>query len=108
MADSVNGDQSSFPFGTKTAREKFLRFHENNPAVYAEFIRRARKAKARGFTYLSARDIWGVMRWTSAFSGDPQETYKLNNNYSPFYSRLAMAQEPDLAGFFRTRKQTVA
>ena len=32
---------------------------------------------------------------------DPE--YKINNNFTAFYARLIMAQEPDLAGIFDLR-----
>lgn len=102
------GEAEHDPLEYSPAGRKFRTFHNAHPAVYAEIVRRARVAKARGFSRYSVRDIYASMRWEfdtgddrRGASGDVE--YRLNNDYTPFYADLIMAREPDLAGFFQTR-----
>ena len=95
--------QAAFNFGNKTIRERFERFHGEHPEVYTEFVRRVRLAKHKGFR-CGARTVWEAMRWTYYVERDSEETFKLNDHYPPHYARLAMSQEPDLAGFFEIRE----
>lgn len=79
--------------------EQFERFHAANPEVFEVFVAMARAAKAAGET-VSANGLFEAMRY------DPELTttnkkYKLPNNLRSRYARLAMAECPDLAGYFR-------
>lgn len=102
------GEAEHDPLEFSPAGRAFRTFHNGHPAVYAEIVRRARVAKARGFNRYSVRDIYASMRWEFD-TGDDQRgmmaeaEFKLDNNHTPFYADLIMAREPDLAGFFQTR-----
>jgi len=82
--------------------ERFLDFHARNPEVYMHLVRLAREAKERGRTKLGIKQIWEVCRWFVHLEtgSDP----KLCNDYHARYSRLIMAQEPDLDGMFELRE----
>ena len=102
-------DQTGTAYQYSPASRAFWAFHIAHPEVYAEIVRRGRLARARGFTQYSIRDIWGSMRWEfDVAEGRPGERIvgvgRLNNNHTPFYADLIMAQEPELAGFFKTRR----
>jgi hypothetical protein len=84
-----------------TREEAFWQFHREHPEVYAELKRQALALRRAGRTHWSIRNLWEVMRQTFALQSD--EEYKLNNNHAPFYSRLLMEREPELAGFFEVR-----
>lgn len=85
-----------------TIQERFERFHAENPHVYEMFVRFARQLRARRARG-SAAMIFERMRWETAITtNDPH--FKLNDQYTSRYARLAMAQEPDLAGFFEIRE----
>jgi hypothetical protein len=85
-----------------TIQERFERFHAENPHVYEMFVRFARQLRARRARG-SAAMIFERMRWETAITtSDPH--FKLNDQYTSRYARLAMAQEPDLAGFFEVRE----
>ena len=81
--------------------EKFKKYHNDSPQIYNNIVQMARQKKTEGFSAYSIRTIWEVLRWNSEISG--KDAYKLNNNYVPYYARLIMQNEPDLAGFFEVR-----
>jgi hypothetical protein len=85
-----------------TITERALRFHARNPHVYRFAVRVCRYMKARGLKHYGTKAVWEVMRFK--YLETTGDIYKLNNNYTAFYSRLIMAQEADLAGFFETRE----
>lgn len=84
---------------------RFRIFHRANPGVYAALVRLARRAKAAGHEHLGISMIWEVLRWEELV-GDTKlgDGYKLSNSFRSRYSRLIMEQEPDLEGFFTTRR----
>ena len=82
---------------------KFTEFHNNNPHVYDELRDLALRAKRHGRKNYSINGLYQVLRWHRNFeTNDPD--FKLGNNHRAYYARLLMAQEPELKGFFRTRK----
>lgn len=95
-----------FPPGrvvTKLERE-FDKFHNSNPHIYELFKKYVLQVIERGFQHYSARTIIHRIRWhTSVDTTDP-EGFKINNNHSPYYARMFLAQYPQHAGFFRNRK----
>jgi hypothetical protein len=44
------------------------------------------------------------MRWETALRDGAANTVKINDHASPGLARLAMAEHPDLWGFFETRE----
>ena len=87
----------------KTIAAQFNEFHLDNPHVYDLFVRFARELKAAGRRG-SSKLIFERLRWEFAISTTSSDEFKLNNNFTSQYARLAMALEPDLAGFFATRR----
>jgi len=87
---------------------QFWRFHQRHPEVYDELRSMCFRARARGRTRLGIGMLFEVLRWNRIIEGLPDETedFKLNNNYRSRYARLLMEREPELAGFFSTRRLT--
>lgn len=84
--------------------ESFRRFHEANPHVYAALRIVALHAAHRG-RQVGMKAVYERVRWEYQVQTARQEdAYKLNNNYTSRYARLLMEQEPELAGFFETRR----
>lgn len=83
--------------------ERFEEFHRDNPRVYETLVRLAREwVAAFGRRKLGLAALRERARWEIALStSDPD--YKINNNYTPYYARLLMLREPDLAGLFDLR-----
>lgn len=83
--------------------ERFERFHEANPAVYAAIVSSARSYRRQtGRTTCGMSLLFGRARWVLALATDEDDP-GLNDHYQPYYSRLIMAQEPDLNGMFAVR-----
>lgn len=93
------------PAAPGTIQYEFLAFHEANPRVYAELVRLARRAKAAGKLRIGIKLVWERLRWDMEVEVDSgADAFTLNNNYPSRYARRIMAREPDLAGFFETRR----
>lgn len=89
-----------------TTKEQFEVYHRDNPQVYDGLKRLAIKALMAGFQRMGINRLHEILRWETdiAAMSDPEGVlFKLNNNYRPFYARLLMQREPELAGFFTTR-----
>ena len=100
-ADGPLFNVPAYKGGSPDAR--FLTFHEANPHVYRELVAMARELRAAGHRHYSIKGLYEALRhkWSLRTRGEP---VKLNNNYTAHYSRLIMAQERDLRGFFSTRE----
>lgn len=82
--------------------DKFLLYHEKNPAVWEEFERLTLKAIERGLDQWGAKGIFEVIRWRSEI--ERGEDFKINNNYAPYYARVFQLKYPNKAHFFETRQ----
>ena len=113
MATQVNPMQPSLfsdrPKRVKlTRKERFAEFHSQNPGVYRILLLRALNLKRQGFKSYSMRTLWEVLRWEmdrKRFRMPTTEKFELNDHHAPFYSRLLMAQHPELQGFFEVRSE---
>jgi len=89
----------------RSIQQRFEEFHQANPAVYAELVKLARRAKRSGQEKVGIELLFAVVRWRRLLSTrDGSSGFKLNDHYTSRYSRLIMAQERDLDGFFETRE----
>jgi len=89
----------------RSIQQRFDEFHQANPHVYAELVKLARRAKARGEQKVGIELLFAVCRWRRMMAtSDSSSGFKLNDHYTSRYSRLIMAQERDLDGFFETRE----
>lgn len=94
--------QLSFAFDATTAA-RFEDFHRDNPIVYDVLVRLAREWRAKfNGRKVGLAALRETARWTIAFATNDVD-FKINNNYTPFYARLIMAREPELAGLFDLR-----
>jgi hypothetical protein len=79
-------------------------FHVDNPHVYATLVLLARRWVSRtGQAKLGVQTLLEGCRWHVAITTKNAD-FKINNNYGPFYARLIMARESDLAGLFEVRR----
>ena len=99
-------DMQTDLFDTRLQR-KFEEYHRENPHVYKLFQKYALEILGAGHERFSAKAIFERIRWHIAMetTGD---TYKLNNNYTAFYARKLMDDQPMFKGFFETREQKAA
>ncbi|MCF6304371.1 MAG: hypothetical protein L3J33_03250 [Rhodobacteraceae bacterium] len=84
-----------------------LAFHAANPHVWGLFVNFTLERIGVGFKNYSVNAIFERIRWaTDQADSDGRSTFKINNNYRPYYARRFMAEYPMHKGFFRTRKLT--
>ena len=83
--------------------EAFLAYHAANPQVYDALRRFALEAKRSGRPRIGINLLHERLRWYTTVETQ-NDSFKANNSWRPFYARLLMQQEPELAGFFETRK----
>lgn len=95
--------QPCLPFDREVG-DRFEQFHKDNPIVYTTLVRLARewKTKFGNDTKVGLAALRETARWEIAFATDDTD-FKINNNYTPFYARLIMHENPDLAGLFDLR-----
>lgn len=82
--------------------DAFLEFHRENPQVYRLFRSFALQAKRKRDRF-SARTILHRIRWETDVESDDPEGFKINNNWSPYYSRMFEREFPNWKGFFEGR-----
>lgn len=82
---------------------KFWEFHHNNPHILQLFLRYAREAKRAGRSHYGAKAIFERIRWHVMVETESDDDFKLCNNHTAYYARLAMQTDPSLRGFFRTK-----
>ena len=83
----------------------FWKFHWTNPWVYKLVSKYALKAVAAGHESYGIGALWEDMRWEINVYVASNDGFKLNNNHRAFYARLWMSENPDYAGFLKTREQ---
>lgn len=89
--------------------QSFKIFHAEHPRFYNLFNEFTYYLIGRGFTNYSAKGIFERIRWeTDQADVDGQSTFKVNNNFSTFYARMWMKDNPKYEGFYRTRAQPSA
>lgn len=88
----------------KTKSEAFAEFHEANPHVYRNLVKLAAKMAAMGRKRTGICLLYENLRWEYNLHTTVEETdFRLPNDYKPFYARLIMRDNPELADIFETR-----
>jgi hypothetical protein len=88
------------------AQEKlagFLEFHRDNPDVLQAMISHALEERAAGRPVYSIREHTESVRWGDLKTDPGDDRFKINDHWSPWYSRVIQMEEPRLIGFFRLR-----
>lgn len=94
--------QTRFTF-EPASQSRFDEYHAANPQVYALLRRFALEAKRSGRERLGIKALFERVRWYTDVEAKA-DSFKVNNNYTAFYARLLMEQEPELKDFFETRR----
>jgi len=91
------------PAKRPSIEERFRAFHAANPHVLEELLRLARARLNAGATYISSKALYEDCRTSlRTLHGDD---YKLNNDYTPYYSDLLREREPRLEGVIKIRQR---
>ena len=83
-------------------KDQFKEYHADNPQVYELFKRYAFQLINRGFQHYSSKSLFERIRWHNSVEV-VNSSFKLNNNYTAYYSRLFAKDFPEHASFFQTR-----
>jgi len=86
-------------------QEKFDKSNKENPEIYELFKKFTFEVMNSGFKNFGAHTILHRIRWYTDIE-EKGGSFKINNNYSAYYSRLFMKDFPQYEGFFRTRAVT--
>lgn len=83
-------------------REKFQKFHRENPHVYTTLALKTQQLVKAGHRRVGIGMLFEVLRWDYMLQTN-DEPFKLNNNYRAYYSRLIEHNNPDWVGIFGKR-----
>lgn len=87
-----------------TIQEQFKAYHATHPNVYQLFLKYAYQLKAAGCTQYSSDAILHRIRWHHAVYDNNHNEFKINNNFSSRYARMAIDDFPsEFTGFFKVR-----
>ena len=85
-----------------TTIDIFLKWHQQNPAVWKAFESTALEAINAGFKRWGAKGIAEIVRWR--LSLETKSDFKLNNNFVAYYARVFALKYPQHADFFEFRE----
>lgn len=86
--------------------EAAAEFHRANPNVYRLLRDLAFRLVVAGHRRWGAKALWETLRYELAISTNADvRDFKLNNNYTAWYARELMANEPELTDFFEIRER---
>jgi len=80
----------------------FLEYHGKNSDVMAEMIAAARTEKASGRPRYAVEECLTDVRWGNTAT-ERTDQFKINDKWTPWYSRAIQMTCPDLVGFFKMR-----
>jgi hypothetical protein len=90
-----------------TQEEAFQAFHEANPHVYENLRKLALEHYSqRPGDQIGMKYLFEILRYNYRTRTErPENEFALNNNFTAYYARLLMSQEPKLRGVFELRRQ---
>lgn len=91
-----------------TIQERFEAFHQANPWVYEAMVSLTRDWLARGHRRLGVGMLQEVLRWQYGRATVGGDEFKLNDHFRSRYARLLIAEHPEFAGVFETRRLRAA
>lgn len=83
--------------------KKFLAFHKQYPQVYLLFEKFAMQLIGAGKTMLGSKMIMERIRWEISTGSMDEDGFKINNNYTAYYSREFIKQHPEYREYFEFR-----
>ena len=89
-------------FALSEGQIKFEKYHRENPEIWEAFKELTFQLIKAGRKHYSADGILHAIRFNTALRGGLD--YKINNNFSSYYSRLFTGNFPEHKDFFEQRK----
>ena len=84
-------------------QSRFEVFDRENPQVYAKFKEYSGQLLCTGRRRFSANFIIGRIRWDYAIETNAAD-FKINNDYTPFFPRMLIAEDESFRPMFELRK----
>lgn len=100
----MNSQQGTLFAERPSIDQRFDDWIAKNYRVYEKFVEIARLLKSEGRTHWSADAICHVCRWELRLAMTKEGGFRLNDHFVSRLARKSMDENPDLAGFFETRK----
>lgn len=85
-------------------KTKWWIWHRDNREVYDAFEKIALELIQEGYARYSSDGILHIVRYSLNRKKKESERYKINNNWSAYYSRLFTHYHPEHSDFFETRE----
>jgi hypothetical protein len=82
---------------------RFAEVDAANPEIWRLFVHFTFEMVRRGFRRYSSDAVLHRVRWETASALDDDTSFKICNNWTPFYARKFHKVYPHLEGFFITR-----
>lgn len=92
----------------RTIEDAFWRFHDENPHVFAHFIRYAMEAIKAGKKRLSSKLIINRIRWEMHLRTNSDDGFAINDAFTSHYARLFITKYPQYDSFFELRRLRAA
>lgn len=86
-------------------RDRFMKFHIRNPAIYLALETAAMNYQRRGERTGIARLVEELRYDPKIVGVDATSKFKINNSYRAFYARMLIEHHPSLAEILETRIQ---
>ena len=90
-----------------TIKERFTKFHQQNPSVYDELVQMSINFRSKGNAgRIGIGMLFEVLRWnrlTTVVKDD--RGFKLNNDFRSHYARKIMLEHPEFGDIFQVRIQ---
>ncbi len=84
--------------------KNFLHFHTKYPQVYLLFEKFAKQLIESGHEKLGAKMIMERIRWEISTGGaKDKDGFKINNNFTAYYSREFIKNHPQYTDYFEFR-----
>jgi hypothetical protein len=87
-----------------TNYNKFIEFNTEYPKVYELFEKFTMQLIYKGHSKLGAKMIIERIRWEMATESKDEKGFKINNNYTCYYSRLFIKKNPRHSKVFDFRE----
>lgn len=85
------------------AQQEFEKFDRENPEVWSKFVDVCFKLIKKGFKRYSSKAIFEYIRFHTLIE-TTDKVFKINNIWTPFYSRKFQRVYPQYKEFFEIRK----
>lgn len=79
-------------------------YDDQHPQIWEYFKLFSLQMIGKGYKRIGSKMIFERIRWETMITGDG--TFKVNNNYTPYYSRKFEKEFPEYEGMFVKRELT--